>query len=157
MAWIYMLRCADGSYYVGSTKNLDTRLWQHRKGKGAEYTKRRLPVELVWCGETETVAEAFYWEKRIQGWSRAKREALIRGDREALRPLSRNRENRESGGTPAGWACRNHHSMRRVISAGSISDGAQPGDFGRLIQRQRTPPVAAGGTPLVELAETTTR
>lgn len=89
MAHVYMLRCADGSYYVGSTRSLAKRLWEHQTGLGAAYTRERLPVELVWQAEYVNVAEAFEWEKRIQNWSRAKREALIRGDYEALPTLSR--------------------------------------------------------------------
>ena len=89
MPFTYMLRCRDGSYYVGSTWNLDRRLAQHRAGEGAEYTRHRLPVELVWASESESIADAFAFEKRIQGWSRAKREALIRGDWDALPGLSK--------------------------------------------------------------------
>jgi putative endonuclease len=89
MAWVYLLGCRDGSYYVGSTRNLEARVWQHQNGEGAEYTRHRLPVELLWVHECERVDEAFALEKRIQGWSRAKREALIRGDFEALPGLSR--------------------------------------------------------------------
>lgn len=89
MAHVYMLRCADGSYYVGSTRSLSKRLWEHQTGLGAAYTRDRLPVELVWQAEYANVAEAFEWEKRIQNWSRAKREALINGDYEALPGLAR--------------------------------------------------------------------
>ncbi len=88
MPWVYILRCADGSYYVGSTTHLEFRLWQHQNGQGAEYTKRRLPVELAFAHETETAGEAFGLEKRIQGWGRAKREALIRGEFAALPGLA---------------------------------------------------------------------
>ncbi len=88
-AWAYILRCADGSYYVGSTRDLATRLWEHGEGSGAEYTRRRLPVELVWSGEYPNVGEAFAWEKRIQGWSRAKREALINEDFDSLPALAK--------------------------------------------------------------------
>jgi len=88
MAYMYILRCSDASYYVGSTRDLDARLWMHQAGRGAEYTKRRLPVELVHASEFESVAEAFAMEKRVQGWSRAKREALIRGDFAALPRLA---------------------------------------------------------------------
>ena len=84
-----MLRCRDGSYYVGSTWDLDRRLAEHQAGEGAEYTRRRLPVALVWAMESESIADAFAFEKRIQGWSRAKREALIRGDWDALPWLSK--------------------------------------------------------------------
>ena len=74
-----MLRCRDGSYYVGSTRNVEVRVAQHQRGEGAQYTRHRLPVELVWCEAFGSIADAFALEKRIQGWSRAKREALIRG------------------------------------------------------------------------------
>ncbi len=79
MAFTYILRCADGSYYVGSTKNLERRLAEHDTGEGARYTSTRRPVELAWAHEFERVDEAFALEKRVQGWSRAKREALIEG------------------------------------------------------------------------------
>ena len=92
MAWVYILECADGSYYVGSTRNLEGRLWQHQQGLGAEYTKRRLPVTLVFSSYFERVDDAYGVEKRVQGWSRAKREALIRGDYEALPGLSKRKK-----------------------------------------------------------------
>lgn len=88
MAFVYMLRCADGSYYVGSTRSLGKRIWEHQEGLGAAYTRRRRPVELVWHAEYPNIGEAFFWEKRIQSWSRAKREALIRGDYDALPGLA---------------------------------------------------------------------
>jgi len=88
-AYVYILECADGSYYVGSTRNLERRLWEHQEGLAAEYTRRRRPVELVWQQRFENVGEAFFWEKRIQNWSRAKREALIRGDYAALPGLAK--------------------------------------------------------------------
>ena len=89
MAFMYILECSDGSYYVGSTGNIHARFEQHQKGLGAEYTKHRLPVKLVYCRETPSVAQAFAWEKKVQGWSRAKRQALIRGDWDALPGLSK--------------------------------------------------------------------
>ena len=91
---MYILQCADGSYYVGSTRNLEARLHQHQTGGGAVYTRSRLPVELVYSAEFVTVAEAFAAEKRVQNWSRAKREALIRGDFDALASLGKKRFNR---------------------------------------------------------------
>ncbi len=96
MAWVYLLRCRDGSYYVGSTTNLERRLAQHQDGQGASYTRRRRPVVLVWACETACVRDAFQFEKQVQNWSRAKREALIRGDAEALRALA---SRRRTGGT----------------------------------------------------------
>ena len=91
MPWMYILQCADGSYYVGSTWNLEKRLWEHNQGLGAKYTARRLPVELVYAQEFDSIAEAYYREKQVQGWSRAKREALIQGDYDALPELSRSK------------------------------------------------------------------
>ena len=88
-AYVYILHCADGSYYVGSTRDLGRRVWEHQEGLAAEYTRRRRPVVLVWQQVFENVGEAFFWEKRIQNWSRAKREALMRGDYAALPGLAK--------------------------------------------------------------------
>ncbi len=89
---MYILECSDGSYYVGSTRNLEHRLWMHNQGLGAEYTKRRLPVRLAFAHEFARVSEAFAAEKKVQGWSRKKREALIRGDYAALPGLASRRK-----------------------------------------------------------------
>ena len=88
-AYVYILQCSDGSYYVGSTRTLEFRVWEHNEGLGSNYTRSRRPVTLVWSAEFENVGEAFFWEKRIQTWSRAKREALIRQDYEALPALAK--------------------------------------------------------------------
>ena len=89
MAFVYILRCADGTYYVGSTTNLELRVWQHNTDdQGALYTRKRRPVVLVWAAEFDSIAEAFAFEKRVQGWSRVKREALIRGDYSMLPALA---------------------------------------------------------------------
>ena len=91
MPFVYMLRCSDGSYYVGSTRDLDERLYQHELGLGSAYTRRRLPVTLVWSEEYDDIGSAFAREKQVQGWSRAKREALIAGEYAALPGLSKKR------------------------------------------------------------------
>jgi predicted GIY-YIG superfamily endonuclease len=88
MPWVYILRCADRSYYVGSTRNLEKRFLQHASGDGAAYTRTRLPVELVFAEEFRHVHEAYEREKQIQGWSRKKREALIAANFDALPRLS---------------------------------------------------------------------
>ena len=90
MAYVYLLRCADGSTYVGSTRDLDLRLLQHNQGVGAAYTRRpgRRPVVLAWSHRCEHIGEAFALEKQIQGWSRAKREALVSGEFELLPGLA---------------------------------------------------------------------
>jgi putative endonuclease len=91
MAWAYLLRCGDGSYYAGSTRDLAQRVWQHSAGVGAKYTSKRLPVELVFAAEFDNVGDAYAFEKRIQGWSRVKREALIASDFNKLPELSKKR------------------------------------------------------------------
>ncbi|MBC8182189.1 GIY-YIG nuclease family protein [candidate division KSB1 bacterium] len=90
MPHMYILRCSDGSYYTGSTKNLEKRLWEHQNGLGAKHTKKRLPVKLVYCEEYDRVDNAFYREKQVQGWSRKKKEALINGEFEKLPELAKN-------------------------------------------------------------------
>ena len=87
--YMYILKCYDDSYYVGSTKNLERRFDEHQEGKGAVYTGKRLPVRLVYYEEYSRIDEAFYREKQVQGWSRKKREALISGNTEALPLLSK--------------------------------------------------------------------
>ena len=89
MAWMYILKCADGSYYVGSTKNLELRFSQHQSGKGSRYTSGRLPVELVYAEKYGRIVDAYAREKQVQNWGRAKREALINGNLEALPPLAK--------------------------------------------------------------------
>ena len=89
MAWMYILECIDGSYYTGSTKDLERRLNEHQEGKGARHIARRLPVKLVYSEEYERVADAFYREKQVQGWRREKKEALINGSPELLPTLAK--------------------------------------------------------------------
>ncbi len=88
--YMYILKCSDGSYYVGSTTNLELRLAQHQAGIGAKHTKKRLPVELVYYEEYARISDAFYREKQVQKWRREKKEALIRGAFDELRHLSKN-------------------------------------------------------------------
>ena len=87
--FVYILKCSDGSYYTGSTKDIDARIYQHQIGKGSNYTKSRLPVELVYTEEYDRIDEAFSREKQIQGWTRKKKEALIERDFNELKKLSK--------------------------------------------------------------------
>jgi putative endonuclease len=89
--WLYILRCADGSYYVGTSRaeDLDTRVSQHNQGTLPGYTSTRRPVTLVYSAHFERILDAIASERQIKGWSRAKKEALIRGDFEALPGLSK--------------------------------------------------------------------
>ena len=93
MAWTYILECNDGSYYVGSTVDLERRVAQHDAGLGATYTRvrRRRPVKLVWAAEFQRIDDAFAFEKRVQGWGREKRRALIEGRLDDLPALARGR------------------------------------------------------------------
>ena len=84
MPYLYILECADGTYYTGSTWNLEKRVWQHQTGMGARYTKKRLPVKLVYFEEYDRVEDAFYREKQIQRWGHRKKQALIEQNWEAL-------------------------------------------------------------------------
>jgi putative endonuclease len=90
---IYILRCADGSYYTGMTANLQRRLKEHQEGRSPKsYTAPRRPVELVYTESCLTFQEAQEREKQIKGWSRAKKEALITGRVDELPDLSQNRQ-----------------------------------------------------------------
>ncbi|MBV8973068.1 MAG: GIY-YIG nuclease family protein [Sphingomonadaceae bacterium] len=99
--WTYILECSDRSYYVGHTDDIDRRLGQHAAGLGG-YTATRLPVTLRWSGMFSEREAAFAFERRLKGWSRAKKEAVIRGDWDALPGLARTAKGRVEG--PAGAA-----------------------------------------------------
>ena len=90
-AAVYMLRCADGSFYVGSTKgdNMASRLAQHQAGFGGKYTSARRPVTLAWAQDFDDYNEAFALERQLKGWSRAKKEALAAGDWDLVRALAK--------------------------------------------------------------------
>ena len=90
--YMYILKCADDSYYTGSTIDLELRVIQHQNGEGANYTRKRLPVLLVYYEEYQNIEDAFYREKQVQGWSRKKKEALIENRREDLPLLSKNHQ-----------------------------------------------------------------
>src|SRR5688572_21675636 len=87
--YTYILRCSDGSYYVGHTDDLDMRVAQHERGEFPGYTHKRRPVTLVWSESFPSRDEAFAAERRIKGWSRAKKEALIAGDWQRIRELAK--------------------------------------------------------------------
>ena len=89
-AHVYLLRCADGSYYVGSAcRGLERRVSEHNHGTFGGYTSKRLPVVLVWAEHFLDIVDAIAVERQIKGWSRAKKEALIRDDYGSLRLLAK--------------------------------------------------------------------
>jgi len=82
--WVYILRCRDGSYYIGHTDDLDKRMAEHQQGKGSLWTRTRRPVELVWSDWAGERYDALSFERRVKNWSRPKKEALIAGDWERV-------------------------------------------------------------------------
>jgi putative endonuclease len=91
-AFLYILRCADGSYYAGTARlGLEKRVAQHNAGTYDGFTAARRPVTLVFSQWFERITDAIAAERQVKGWSRAKKEALIRGDFEAVKTLSRRR------------------------------------------------------------------
>jgi len=91
-AFLYILRCADGKYYVGTTrKSLEERLGEHNAGLHKGFTATRRPVTLVFAQHFDTITDAVEAERRVKGWSRAKKEAMINGEWNRLPELARRR------------------------------------------------------------------
>jgi putative endonuclease len=111
--WMYILKCADDTFYTGSTNNLGVRLIEHENGLGANYTRKRLPFELVYYEEFSRIDYAFFRAKQVQGWGRKKKIALIQNNVVDLRKFA---------------ACQNKsHSKyfeKEIINGGF--DSAQP-------------------------------
>ena len=87
--WVYILHCADDSYYTGHTDNLEQRIGAHQNGSYPGYTAQRLPVELVWSQEYTTREAALSAELQIKGWSRKKKEAMMGGNWEDVALLAK--------------------------------------------------------------------
>jgi putative endonuclease len=96
-AYVYMLRCADSSYYVGSAtgNDLTRRISEHETGAYRGYTSTRRPVQLAWSEYFDRITDAIAAERQIKGWSRAKKEGLMRGDWDAIKAFASRR-----GGKP---------------------------------------------------------
>ena len=92
--YMYILLCDDGSYYTGSTTDLELRLEQHFNGEGANHTRKHKPVKLLYFEEFDRIDEAYYREKQVQGWCRRKKEALINGQYDLLPELSKGKTDR---------------------------------------------------------------
>ena len=98
MAWVYILRCADGSYYTGMSRSpdLDKRVSEHNMRLSPEsYTASRLPVSLIYSENFELIVDAVAAERKIKGWSRAKKEALIKGDWEEVQRMAKRKSRRD--------------------------------------------------------------
>lgn len=89
--YVYILKCNDGSLYVGSTKYLELRVEQHAVGMGSNFTRKRLPVELVYTEEFTRIDDAFNREQQIKKWSRTKKLALIKKDYKTLKKLAKSK------------------------------------------------------------------
>ena len=89
--WVYILKCADDSYYTGHTDSLEQRIGKHAEGKIDGYTASRLPVTLIFSEHFVTRLEALEMERRIKGWSRKKKEAMMRGDWDDVSRLAKSR------------------------------------------------------------------
>ena len=89
MPHTYLVRCSDGTFYCGSTWHLERRVSEHNLGFGAAYTRIRRPVTLAWSVQLDSIRDAYFLEKQIQGWSHAKRLALVEGRLEDLPKLAR--------------------------------------------------------------------
>ncbi|MEE9599716.1 MAG: GIY-YIG nuclease family protein [Anaerolineales bacterium] len=88
-AWVYILKCAAGSFYTGNSTNLELRLYLHNIGKGGNWTKGRLPVKLVFCQCMPSKEDAYLAEQQIKGWTRAKKIALINNDWDLIKYLAK--------------------------------------------------------------------
>ncbi len=87
--YFYILKCSDKSYYAVSTTNIENRIKAHNMGEGAAYTAKRRPVQLVYNERFNSLDDAVKRERQIKKWSRAKKEALISGEKKKLKKLSK--------------------------------------------------------------------
>jgi predicted GIY-YIG superfamily endonuclease len=97
MFTLYILECSDGTLYIGHTDKLDERMSQHDSGGADSYTSKRRPVRLIHAQEFESRYEALTMERKLKGWSRAKKLAYIAGDWNAIRVLARGKHRQAPG------------------------------------------------------------
>jgi predicted GIY-YIG superfamily endonuclease len=99
MYFIYIVQCSDGYYYTGVTNDLERRVLEHNRGLIEGFTSKRLPVRLVYHQAFQFIDDAIRAEKRVKGWSRKKKEALIKGDFKNLKNLSKNKLRKDDAST----------------------------------------------------------
>ena len=131
MPYMYILECADGSYYTGSTWNLEKRLWEHQNGQGANHTAKHLPVKLAYCEEGDSIEAAYRREKQIQGWSRKKKQALMAGDSNQLHRLAACRNASHSCNVGFGFGSAQPTPQSASPSTSRSLSGAEGRDSGR--------------------------
>ena len=132
--WAYILRCADGSYYTGHTDDLERRVGQHQSGAIPGYTHGRRPVELMWSQDFPSRLEALAAERQVKDWSRAKKEALFRGDWDAVSAAAKKRED-EPGHAVARSAVSTRSTPGRDAGSGEARQGQE------TVPRPVPPPV----------------
>jgi putative endonuclease len=86
--YMYILLCSNGQFYTGSTNDLENRMDQHLNGEDSDFTRKNLPFKLVYFEEFDRIDDAYYREKQVQNWSKAKKEALIKRDKNRLHELA---------------------------------------------------------------------
>ena len=127
--YMYILQCANGAYYTGSASDLERRLWEHQNGEGSRFTKKRLPCTLVYLEEYDRIDDAFFREKQIQGWSRKKKEALIKGRPEMLPDLAKKPSARHPSGpvSPVPELIEGPETKEPGVSTHSATADEEPG------------------------------
>jgi tRNA/rRNA methyltransferase len=127
--YTYLLLCSDGSYYAGHTDNLEQRIAQHQSGAIPGYTEKRRPVRLAWSERFPEWDQAFAAERQIKGWSRAKKEALIRGDWDAVRTLAERGPVLRGAASPNSAAPQDErNSLSSRLSSAYPEEGLSPGE-----------------------------
>ena len=127
--YAYLLRCRDGTYYAGHTDDLDQRMANHQSGCLGGYTATRRPVTLVWHETFQTRDDAFAVERKLKGWGRAKKEALIAGDWPRVQTLSRNRQGSRPVVQPSAGILRQAQDERGLGGIGKAEQEKAAADF----------------------------
>ena len=122
--WVNILTCNDDSYYTGHTDNLERRIAMHQTGKIDGYTGSRLPIELAFSGHFTTRREALEMERRIKGWSRKKKEAMMRGDWDEVSRLAQNRSQSLVSPQPPGGSTGSPRTVKTSLARPALFDGS---------------------------------
>ncbi len=117
--WAYLLRCSNNAHYAGHSDDLELRIGAHQSGALGGYTTRHLPVSLVWSQEFPDRDSAFAAERQIKGWTRAKKEALIVGDWDAVHLLAMRTPVLRDAGSKSSPAPQDERKLRDAGSTGS--------------------------------------
>ncbi|MFA6472986.1 MAG: GIY-YIG nuclease family protein [Candidatus Latescibacterota bacterium] len=152
--YLYILECADGSYYTGSTKNLEKRLWEHDNFLGAIYKRKKHPIKLVYFEEYSRIDEAFYREKQLQGGSLAKKKALIEANKDKLIELSKNYKQHPREGVASTSSATGRPSVGGTIPVTESNSVTERVEVTRMVSMSNIAP-SIEETPVTELVEET--